>query len=120
MCAILSSVACPALQFFPPLSHKRHDFRKKKLNIKRVLISCTKFTLQLFSETFLILRRIERYVIKNVYWSSRKVPVCLHIKYPLVSTYSHVYLSSREVPVYLSSREVAVYLSSRKIPVYLP
>ena len=28
---ILSSVVCPTLQYFPTLSHKRHDFRKKKL-----------------------------------------------------------------------------------------
>jgi len=28
-CAILPSVACPAVQYFPTLSHKRHDLRKK-------------------------------------------------------------------------------------------
>ena len=28
--AILSSAACPALQYFPTLFHKQHDFRKRK------------------------------------------------------------------------------------------
>jgi hypothetical protein len=36
-CAILSSVACPALQYFSTLCHKRHDFRKILLNIKCVI-----------------------------------------------------------------------------------
>ena len=40
-------------------------FEKKLLNIKCVLIFSTTF-----SETFLITRRTERDMIKNVYWSS--------------------------------------------------
>jgi hypothetical protein len=73
-CVIFSSVACPALQYFSTLSHKRHDFRKKKhlLKIKRSLIFSTNL-----SETFLVPRRIQWYMIKKVYLSSCKVPVIL-------------------------------------------
>jgi hypothetical protein len=71
-CTILSSVACPALQYFPTLSHKRHHFRKKVIEHKmRVLIFST------LSETFLILRIIQRDVTKNAYRSSCEVPVIL-------------------------------------------
>ena len=47
------SVSCPALQHFPTLSHKRNDFREKEklLNTKCVF----RFSLQLLSESFLIL-----------------------------------------------------------------
>jgi hypothetical protein len=47
--------------FFFTLSHKRHDFRKKLSNIK----SLFRFSLQLLSETFLILRRNDRDMIKK-------------------------------------------------------
>jgi hypothetical protein len=71
---ILSSVGCLALRYVSTLSQKRHDFRKKKLsNIKCVFL----FTLQHLSETFIILRRIERDIIINVHGCSCKVPAFL-------------------------------------------
>jgi len=73
VCAILSSVACPSLQYFSSLSHKRHDFRKKKKDLKMYVLG---FSATL-SETFLILRRTEGDMIKNVHRSSCKVPVNL-------------------------------------------
>ena len=51
----------PSLQYFPTLSQKRHDFRKQVTEYKmRVLIFCTKFC-----STFVILRRIERDMVKK-------------------------------------------------------
>jgi len=65
-CAIVSSVTCPALQYFPTLSHKRHDFRGKGTEYK----ICVLIFSMALSETFLTLRRNEGDMIKNVYWSS--------------------------------------------------
>jgi hypothetical protein len=63
-----------AIFFFPTLSHKRHDFRKKSYwTQKRVFWNY----LQLLFETFLILRWNERDVVKNVHWFSCKVPFIL-------------------------------------------
>jgi hypothetical protein len=77
---ILSSVACPAVPYFPTLSHKRHDFRKKVIERKMcVLIFSTTFvwniSLQRLSETFLFITRIQRDI--NVHRSSCKVPLFL-------------------------------------------
>jgi hypothetical protein len=49
-CAILSSVACPALQYFPTLSHKLHDFLKEKMIEPKmcVLIVSTNFAVSDF------------------------------------------------------------------------
>ena len=52
---ILSSVACLAVSYLPHYHTKGTIFRKKLLNIKRVF----SFSLQVSSETFLILRRNE-------------------------------------------------------------
>ena len=60
---VLSSMACPAVQYFSTLSHKRQDFRRKKKfteHIMYVLISS-----RILSETFLILRRTELDMIKK-------------------------------------------------------
>jgi len=68
--AILSSMACPVVQYFSPLPYKGHDWRKDFSGNKIfVLIFSTTF-----SETFLILRRTERDII-NLYWSSYKVSI---------------------------------------------
>ena len=43
-CAMLSSVACPAVKYFSTLSHTRHDFREKVTeNQMCVLIFCITF-----------------------------------------------------------------------------
>ena len=59
------------LSHFSTLSHKRHDIRKKKKNSEHkmcVLIS----PIRLY-ETFIILGRNWRDMIKNVYWASCKL-----------------------------------------------
>jgi hypothetical protein len=72
---ILSPVAPLVLPYFFTLSHDRHDFggKKKLYGIKCVFW----FSLQLLSETFLILRRIQRDIITNVHRSSRQVSLIL-------------------------------------------
>jgi hypothetical protein len=66
-------VACPAPPYFSTLSHKRHNFHKKVTEHKMcVLISST-----ILSEIFLILRRIQRDIITNLYGSSSEVTIIL-------------------------------------------
>jgi hypothetical protein len=64
-------MACPALQNFSTLSHKRHDFRENVIEYKmRVLIFSTTL-----SAVFIILRRTERDMTKDYNG--------LYVKYPL-------------------------------------
>ena len=71
-CALFSSVACPALQYFFYMISLMARFSTKKL-IKRIYILTFSTTL---SETYLILRvrKNERDVIENVYWGFIQSP----------------------------------------------
>ena len=68
-CAILPSVPCPAVQYFPTLSHKWRDFVNKVIEHKMcVLIFCT-----ILSAPFLILTTIKPQIIINAHSCSGKV-----------------------------------------------
>ena len=68
---ILPSVTCPDLQYFFTLPNKRHDFKKKKVTLFFL------FSLQILSETFLILKIVQRDAVVNIRMSSWKVPFIL-------------------------------------------
>ena len=71
---ILSSVACPAVQYFSKLFHTRHNFPPKKLlNIKCAYC----FPLQFLSKTMPIVR-IQRDTVINI--------KTFHVKYQLFSS----------------------------------
>jgi hypothetical protein len=73
-CIIFSSVACLAVSYFSTLSHKPLRCTEKEIeHITFVLISPTDL-----SETFLILRRIQRVGVINVHTSSCTIRVILN------------------------------------------
>jgi hypothetical protein len=71
---LLSSVTLRLYHIFPLYLINGTIFGKKNLlNIKQVIL----FSLQLLSEIFLILRRIQRDTIINVHKFSCKVPITI-------------------------------------------
>ena len=60
---LLSSVACPALQYFFTLSKKGYDFIKK--SFEQIMCVLSFFTI--FFRTFPILRRNGRDTLKDIY-----------------------------------------------------
>jgi len=90
-CAILASAACPGVQYFSTLSHKRHDFGGKVTEHKMcAFIFCANL-----SEIFYILRRIERDIIINLltpkdYYSSRTAPLTSKVAFYVFIQQIHV------------------------------
>jgi hypothetical protein len=97
---ILSPVACPALPYFPTLSHKRCECRwgggggrreeEALLNIKCVFW----YSVQLSSEAFLTICRIQRNVFINVYWYSSIVPITVRF---LIKFYWEIFRKNPQI-----------------------
>ena len=68
--AILSSVACPTVQYFPHYLIHGSILKRRFTEYKMCVLI---FSTQL-SEIFFTLSRIERNMIETVYWSSCNVP----------------------------------------------
>jgi hypothetical protein len=71
---ISPSMTFPALLYFSALSHKRHDFREKKVTEYNM---CVFIFSAILLEMLLILGIIKRDLITNVCWSSCKVLLIL-------------------------------------------
>ena len=95
--------------YFSTLSHKRQDFLKKDVTEHKM---CVLIVSTILAETFLILSRPERDMIKNVYWSSCTVPVT---RYPCQSLMKPEF--SRQIfSIYLNIKYHAYPSSGSRVP----
>ena len=97
MRSIILSVICGLPRFYKTFSHylTNSTVLKKKIYMKHKM--CV-FFLQLVSETFLVLRRFEQGMIKNVYCSSCQVSVIL-VRFNLLKTKRNLfYIRNQFVP----------------------
>jgi len=92
---------------FSTLSHKRHDVRKKFLNLK-----CVFWMSVIFFLIFLFLRRNERDVIKNVCRSSRDVHV-IFVKLQWILNFPDKVSKSTEITNFMKIRPVEPSCSIR-------
>ena len=72
--AVLPSVACPSIQYFPTLSHKRHDFRAKNtMELKTCVLIFTKTSVWKISHSTKTCERYDHICTED-----------LHVKFPLL------------------------------------
>jgi hypothetical protein len=86
----------PQSTVFFHVSHKPHDLRKKIAEHKMCVL------IQRVSETLFILRRKERDIIKNVYWSWCTAPLFCQVR--LQGNFNFV-TDFRKIPKYQNSRK---------------
>jgi len=113
---IILFVTCLALPYVSTLPHKGHNFRKKKKKVTEYK-SVFWFSLQILSETFVILRRMQRVVIINVDRSSCKVHVTFFFVFQRNLDFLHRF-SRKKIMKYQISRKFFRWGPSRSMRTY--
>ena len=109
MCRIVTSfVASLATPHFSTLSHKRHDFRKKFLSIKCVFW----VSLQTLFKTFIIIKRIQRDIVRSVKTPSRKLPVIL-VEFEWILNFLDDFRKKAQISNVIKIRPVGVRMDRR-------
>ena len=104
---IMSSVDCPALQYFSTLSHKRHDFRKKVSEHKMcVLIFSTTFVWNISHSKERCARCDKKYILSLHVKCPYSCPILTKLEFSLqmfekslnIKCYQNPSIASRVVP----------------------